>query len=151
MRLLTHRLGDLDGFLVSPKGSESGIGFCCVIILSMKSIIKKEIQYLIALHASEESMLIEIVSGFSKWICSKDEVLKSLKELVENNTILVSKLNNGEFNDFNKIKTLATLDTWENLKKTNLILYLTESGEKRWKHDDWGISEKRKQYLFENS
>ncbi len=120
-------------------------------MLGMTSITKEEIQYLIALHASEESMLIEIVWGFSKWICNKDEVLKSLKELVEDNTILISQLNNGDFNDLNKLESLAILDSWEDLKKTNLILYLTESGEKRWEHDDWGISEKREKYLFENS
>tara|TARA_B100000446_G_scaffold39961_1_gene35605 strand:+ start:7472 stop:7855 length:384 start_codon:yes stop_codon:yes gene_type:complete len=119
----------------------------------MESISHQDIHFLIALSASEESILQEIVWEFERWECQKEDVLVILNSLVKDGTVLLCKpIANSDFLDLTKEETLQAISTWDGLFRKDLMLFLTESGEKRWEVDDWGISTKRARHLmFSNS
>ena len=114
----------------------------------MESISEQDINYLIALTASEESKLIEIQWEFEKWDCDKEVVLALLKKLIADATILLSKPVGDTFNDLDKEQSLSVCETWKSLQRNDLILFFTNLGDDRWKTDDWGITTKRARHLM---
>jgi len=114
----------------------------------MESISDQDIQYLIAVLASEESMLIDIVLEFEKWDCNDISVLCILKGLIEDDIILVSKYSGKEFEVLTKEDAVISVSSWDKLRCKDLMLYLTKYGESRWDHDDWGISTERAHHLM---
>lgn len=117
----------------------------------MEKLSKQDIHYLIALTASEEGMLVEIIWEFNKWSCNKDEVLEIFSSLIKDNTMLVYRLENEESIDLSKEQSLSLVSKWSELDRKDHMLYLTEDGEKRWKTDDWGITTKRARHLMFNN
>ncbi len=118
----------------------------------MEDLTKHEIQYLIALSASEEAMLIEIIWEFKKWACEQEEVLENLSGLIKDNTILIYKHEGKEVLDLSREQSLNLVSEWIGLERRDHMLYLTDEGEKRWEVDDWGITTKRVRHLmFSNS
>lgn len=117
----------------------------------MEKLSTQDIHYLIALTASEEGMLIEVIWEFDKWNCNKEKVLEVLSSLVKDDTILIYRLENQETVDLSKECSLSLVSKWLNLDRKDHMLYLTEKGEKRWEIDDWGITTKRaRQLMFKN-
>ncbi|MGI1679261.1 MAG: hypothetical protein K6L75_11045 [Cellvibrionaceae bacterium] len=114
----------------------------------MESISSNDIQFLVALNASEESRLQELYYEFEKWSCDKVLVLDKLRELIQDGTMLISKPVNDTFSDLTEKQSLAAVQKWEQLNTTELMLYLTEAGFARWESDDWGISTKRARHLM---
>jgi hypothetical protein len=114
----------------------------------MESLSTQDIHYLMALNASEESDLIEVARDFERWVCEKSEVLSILRGLIEDDTILVSKLVDMELEDLEKPEALALTNAWDRIRRNDLVLCLSESGIKRWETYDWGITRERARYLM---
>ncbi len=114
----------------------------------MESLSNPDIHYLMALNASEESDLIEVARDFERWVCDKPVVLGILRSLIEDDTILVSKLVDMELEDLEKAEALALTNAWDTIRRNDLVLCLSESGVKRWETDDWGITRERARYLM---
>lgn len=114
----------------------------------MESISKQDISYLIAVNASEQSRLNEIVIEFEKWECKQEDCLKILQDLICDGTIELTRPVGDSFEDLGKEKSLSKVKTWNMLKTCEFIMFLTEKGEKRWESDDWGITEKRARHLL---
>lgn len=110
---------------------------------NMESLSALDITYLVALNASEESILNEFVWEFEKWKYDKAVVLRIIKELIEDDTILLAQLSDDMLEDLSKQDSLSHVISWEGLLRNDLILCLTESGETRWEANNWGISAKR--------
>jgi hypothetical protein len=114
----------------------------------MEKISEQDIQFLIALAASEEAMLVEIVWEFEKWECGNEVVLKLLSGLIEDETILIYRHEAGETFDYSKSESLSLVSDWSSLDRKDHMLYLTDKGGKRWEMDDWGITTKRARHLM---
>lgn len=115
----------------------------------MESISHQDIHFLIALSASEGALLQEIIWEFERWKCQKEDVLVILKNLVKDGTVSLCKpIANSDFSDLTLEETLQAIATWDRLKRIDLMLFLTESGQNRWEIDDWGISTKRAHHLM---
>ena len=114
----------------------------------MVSTSKHDIYFLIALNASEESTLEEIVWESKKWKCEESLVLKVFRDLIQDGTVLLYELVDGECSDFPMEHCLKSVEVWAGLKRNDYMLFLTEAGEKRWEVDDWNITTKRAQELM---
>lgn len=114
----------------------------------MESIIKSDINFLIALNASEEASLCEFIMDLERWHFKKEIVLQCLSSLIEEDTLALTLLNNKQFDDLSKEDALQVVSTWETLHANDLILFLTESGQERWETDDWGIDRDRAEKLM---
>ena len=114
----------------------------------MEKLTTKDIHFLIALTASEEGMLVEIVREFDKWICDKEEVLNILSSFVKDDSILIYKLENEETIDLSKEQSLSRINKWSSLDCEDHMFYLTKKGERRWETEDWGISTQRAHRLM---
>jgi hypothetical protein len=117
----------------------------------MESISIQDAVYLVALTASEESMLIEFEWEFDKWGCDKDSVLKIIRQLIEDNIIAFTKPVGNGFEDLSVNEALVLAGSWGGLHRKDIIVYLTPNGEKRWEVDDWGISTSRARHLLFSS
>jgi len=138
-------VGDIQQSVISHLQLNTLLG------IHMESISQQDIQFLVALMASEESILNEIVWEFEKWDCQKEDVLSIFKDLVQNGTILLYEPVGGDCSDLTKEEALEAIGTWNDLSRKDLFLFLTDSGEKRWEMDDWGISTERARHLMFSS
>ena len=115
----------------------------------MKEIItSNEIEFLLVTAASEDSVLIEINQEFEKWSCNQTDVLIVLSNLIQSGYILVSKLNGSEFKDLSVKSSLEFTQDRTKLDTNEFILFLTDTGEKYWNKEDFGITTKRAKYLM---
>lgn len=114
----------------------------------MEKLSDLDIRYLVALNASEEAVLNEFVWEFEKWQYDPVNVLKIIHGLIEDDTILLATLSDEMLEDLSKDDSLTTLNRWEDLKRNDLVLCLTEAGETRWDANNWGISAKRADELM---
>ncbi|WP_444926779.1 hypothetical protein ACJJI4_01270 [Microbulbifer sp. TRSA002] len=114
----------------------------------MEIITEQDAFFLVALSASEESSLIELRWEFEKWDHSSIEVTTIIESLIKDGTILLSEREGESFSDYSVNDSLAIAVTWSKSESWNIILFLTEAGDQRWKTDDWGITTKRAKHLM---
>ena len=118
----------------------------------MEELALNELQFLVALLASEESEVNELKTEFDARGVKGDRVQAVLKELISDGTIGVTKYKNEKFHDLEKSESLSLIENWEHFVLAQLQIFLTEEGYKRWEIDDWGITTKRaRSLMFSNS
>ncbi len=113
-----------------------------------EQISQNEIDFLLFILASEESMLVELHWEFEKWGCEESDVIASLSRHIRNGSLLVSKPIGCSFSDLTVQSALNFTQSWASLNTTEHILFITENGEKQWQEDDFGITTKRARYLM---
>tara|TARA_B100001093_G_C26623930_1_gene925907 strand:+ start:414 stop:794 length:381 start_codon:yes stop_codon:yes gene_type:complete len=116
----------------------------------MEKISEDDARFLLALNASEEAMLYEVVSEFGKWDCKKEDVLKVFRNLIEEEIIFLGRLGQGAYEDFSKEESLEAISSWEKLETHEILMFFTNQGYDLWENDDWGITKERAEYLFLN-
>ncbi len=114
----------------------------------MESISQNDINFLLVLNASEESILSELALEFRRWNCDTDVILQRLKELIKDETIGISRREGSTFGDLPMSEAIEAIKTWNFVQESSLMMFLTEAGKTRWKTYDWGISTKRAKYLM---
>ena len=114
----------------------------------MEIINAQDVLFLVALNASEESSLVELRQDIERWDFSKVDITNILLSLIEDGTILLSKRIDVSFSDYSRDDSLKIASSWSTDCSNEIVLYLTDSGYKRWEVDDWGISTKRAHYLM---
>lgn len=114
----------------------------------MEELASNEIQFLVALLASEESEVNELKTEFDARGVKEERVQAVLKGLISDGTIGITKYQNEEFHDYGKSESLGFVKNWDNFVLASLQIYLTDEGYKRWKTDDWGITTQRARSLM---
>ncbi|MBQ4852991.1 hypothetical protein [Pseudoalteromonas sp. MMG012] len=109
----------------------------------MEELASNELQFLVALLASEESEVNELKTEFDARGVEGEKVQVVLSGLISDGTIGVTKYQNEEFHDYEKNESLSLVKNWEDFVLTQLQIFLTDEGYKRWEIDDWGITTKR--------
>lgn len=118
----------------------------------MEELASNELQFLVALLASEESEVNELKTEFDARGVKGDRVQAVLKGLISDGTIGVTKYQSEEFHDYEKSESLSLIENWEHFVLAQLQIFLTDEGCKRWETDDWGITTKRaRSLMFSNS
>jgi len=120
-----------------------------VIKYSMDKITKREIEFLLFVNASEETYLQEITLDFERWDCDKSIVVEKLSYLIRQELVGLGELTSKDFVDMEKEKALETINRWEFIQSSMLVLFLTDKGWEKWNSDtyDWGISQEREKHL----
>jgi hypothetical protein len=115
----------------------------------METITEKEIEFLLFVNASEESYLKEITLDFERWDCDKSVIVEKLRYLIQQELFGLGELTLKDLVDMEKDKALETINTWEFIQSSMLILFLNDKGWERWNSDtyDWGISPEREKLL----
>ncbi|MGJ8663110.1 MAG: hypothetical protein ACSHWU_05630 [Marinicella sp.] len=114
----------------------------------MEELAANELQFLVALLASEESEVNELKTEFDARGVEGERVQVVLSGLISDGTIGVTKYHNEEFHDYEKSKSLSLVENWKDFVLTQLQIFLTDEGYKRWETDDWGITTKRARSLM---
>lgn len=116
----------------------------------MEKITEKEIEFLLFVSASEESFLKSVTLDLERWGCDKSVVVEKLKYLIQQELFGLAKVTLKDFVDLEKNKALETINKWEFMQSSVLILFLTKNGWERWNSNtyDWGIPPERKKNLF---
>lgn len=114
----------------------------------MESISIFDAMFLIALHASEESSLVELRQELTSWDARALDVGQLLHELIEGGFVLMQKLTPQTSTDLSISQSLNPAALWETTESNQERLFLTESGYLRWETDDWGITTERAQHLM---
>ncbi len=114
----------------------------------MEKITKQDAFFLIALNASEESSIVELKRDFLKWEHDSIDVAEAISVLIEDGTILFAEREGDLYKDYSIPESIEIAESWESNESWNTVLFLTESGESRWKTDDWGISTDRARHLM---
>lgn len=114
----------------------------------MAALSKQDIQFLLALNASEVSKFNELALELQSWESSPREVLLAVRELINDDTLLFTRCNGSDYSDMTKEQSESLADDWENLTHPDIAVFLTKSGEFRWQANDWGISTERAKHLM---
>ena len=114
----------------------------------MEELTPNELQFLVALLASEESAVNELKSEFDAWEVESYRVQCVLKGLISDGTIGVTKYQDEEYHDYKQSESLIMVENWELFVQSKLQLFLTDNGCQRWETDDWGITTERAKYLM---
>ena len=115
----------------------------------METITEKEVEFLLFVNASEKSYLQEITSDFERRDCDKSIVVEKLRYLIRQELVGLVELTSKDFVDMEKEKALETINRWEFIQSSMLVLFLTDKGWEKWNSDtyDWGISQEREKHL----
>lgn len=117
----------------------------------MEELTLNEIQFLVALFASEEANVQELEAGMLRRNVQPSLAQNTLKGLIEDGTVGITRLVGEEFHDFEKDDSLTVICNWKEFGQLPLQLFLTDTGYKRWEVDDWGITTSRaRQLVFSN-
>ena len=114
----------------------------------MEQLTLNDIQFLVALLASEESPVLELKTDLEAWNVDAKAVQGVLAGLVQDGTIGVNLLGCDVFSDFSLDEAMTLIKDWENFVGSPFQLFLTDLGYKRWDTDDWSISIKRANFLM---
>ena len=115
----------------------------------METITEKEVEFLLFVNASEKSYLQEITSDFERRDCDKSIVVEKLRYLIRQELVGLGEPTSKDFVDMEKEKALETINRWEFIQSSMLVLFLTDKGWEKWNSDtyDWGISQEREKHL----
>ncbi|WP_338517238.1 hypothetical protein [Alteromonas gracilis] len=117
----------------------------------MEELTLNEIQFLVALLASEEANVQELEVDMFRRNVQPSLVQYVLKGLIEDGAVGITRLVGEEFHDFEKDDALTLICNWKQFVQLPLQLFLTDTGYKRWEVDDWGITTSRAmQLVFSN-
>ncbi len=114
----------------------------------MEELASNEIQFLVALLASEESEVHELKTELDARYVNSDIVQVVLKGLISDGTIGVTKYQSEEYHDFDRNDSLNLIKDWDHFVKSPFQIFLTDDGYKRWETDDWGITTNRARQLM---
>jgi hypothetical protein len=114
----------------------------------MESLSICDVRFLIALHASEESSLVELRNELAGWDAEGLDVARLLHELIDGGFVLMAKITLQASTDFSISQSLELASRWETTESIAERLFLTETGFLRWEADDWGISTERARHLM---
>ena len=117
----------------------------------MEELTLNEIQFLVALLASEEANVQELGTDMFRGNVQPSLVQNALKGLIEDDAVGITRLIDEEFHDFEKDDSLTVICNWKQFVQLPLQLFLTDTGYKRWEVDDWSITTSRaRQLVFSN-
>lgn len=117
----------------------------------MQELASNEIQFLVALLASEESEVHELKTEFDARYVNSEIVQVVLKGLISDGAISVTKYQGEECHDFDRSDSLNLIKDWGHFIKSQFQIFLTDDGYRRWETDGWGITTNRaRQLMFAN-
>ena len=114
----------------------------------MTQINSNDLHFLVALLASEESLVSELETDLAQRDCERQNILDVLIGLVSDGTVGITKAVAEDYHDFEQHESLALCTNWSVLVNSKYQLYLTEKGWERWEVDDWGITTERAHKLM---
>ncbi|QPB83501.1 hypothetical protein CWC22_011080 [Pseudoalteromonas rubra] len=114
----------------------------------MEKLTSNELQFLVALLASEESAVNELKTEFDARGVKDMRVQAVLQGLISDGTVGLTKFQNEEYHDYSKRESLGLVENWASFVLSPLQLFLTDEGYKRWETDDWGMTTKRARSLM---
>jgi hypothetical protein len=114
----------------------------------MERVAESEVRFLLALNASEESALAELKADLLRWNCTGIDVTALLLALIHDGTVLLMERQLDSITHYAAQESVALAAGWATSASRSTCLFLTESGWKRWRTDDWGITTERAQYLM---
>ena len=108
-----------------------------------------DIRYLIAVLASEEAFLKEVLSESRKRNISSSLLKERLQGLIQEGIVGLMFLNRETLEDASQSECLEIANNLDQVKKEKFQLHLTEFGSIRFNEDGWGVSVNRaREILF---
>lgn len=107
-----------------------------------------DIRYLIAVLASEEAFLKELISESQKRNISLALIKELLQGLIQEGIVGLMSLNRETLEDTAQSQCLEIANNLDQVINKKLQLHLTEIGSIRFNEDSWGISVNRARELI---